>query len=68
MEEYRMYFLDAADRIKGVQPFEAYRDASAIDIVDRIAQGRPYELWNRGRLVKRRKPAAVAFDRQRPSF
>jgi hypothetical protein len=65
MEEYRMYFLDAGDRFKRVKPFEASRDTSAVDIVDRIAQGRPYELWHHNRLVKRRKPAAVAPDRRR---
>lgn len=58
--EYRLYFLDPADHIRGVEPFEAESDAIAIDIMERLTKFRPAELWNRDRLVVRRTSEFVA--------
>jgi hypothetical protein len=51
--DYRLYFLDADAHINGVRPFECEGDEVAISIAERTAQYRPFELWNRDRLVIR---------------
>ena len=57
---YRLYFLDPADQIQNVAPFESSDDESAMLIAEQRANGRPVELWNQDRLVVRTTTAALA--------
>jgi hypothetical protein len=50
---YRLYFLDAADRIRHAIDMECEDDATAIATAEPQADGRTMELWNRDRLVRR---------------
>jgi hypothetical protein len=52
--QYRIYFLDAAEGEHSVIPFEARTDAEAYAAAKDHAGARPFELWNKDRLVIRR--------------
>jgi hypothetical protein len=51
---YRCYFLDGGNRIQGVEVLDAYDDAQALAIAERLfAQMRApgFEVWERARPV-----------------
>ena len=51
---YRLYFMDRfSGHIDHFREFEADGDTAAIDIAQGWANGRPMELWNRHRKLKR---------------
>jgi hypothetical protein len=54
MSDYRLYFLDPAEHIKGVREIEAADDATASIVAEQQAKGRSFELWRRDHLVQRR--------------
>ena len=53
MADYRLYFLDEANHIRGVAEFECDDDAAATARAKTIPDGRRMELWSRDRLVGR---------------
>ena len=53
MTAYRLYFLDAANHILGVEILESGSDAEAIEAAGRLARHGDFELWDRDRLVGR---------------
>jgi hypothetical protein len=59
MGDYRLYFLDASEHITGLLELEAVDDKSAILAAEQGANGEPFELWQRDRLVLRRWLASV---------
>ncbi|HEY6048777.1 MAG TPA: hypothetical protein VIV07_07005 [Sphingomicrobium sp.] len=51
---YRLYFMDPfSGHIDHFREFEAEDDAAAMAIAQRWHDGRPMELWNRHRKLKR---------------
>lgn len=52
MTAYRLYFLDLAKHIREVTVIDSECDESACSEADRLADGRPMELWLRDRLVR----------------
>ena len=52
MEAYRLYFVDAEGHFASVVEIMADDDAAAIAAVRSHADGRPTELWLRGRKIK----------------
>jgi hypothetical protein len=51
---YRLYFMDAfSGHIDHFREFEAETDAAAMALAERWNSGRPMELWNRHRKLKR---------------
>jgi hypothetical protein len=54
MTDYRLYFLDASEHITSLLEIEAADDKSAIVAAEQGANGDPFELWQRDRLVLRR--------------
>ena len=50
---YRLYFLDDAGHIELHHEFEVIDDERAIRTSEGWREGRPMELWERDRLVKR---------------
>lgn len=50
---YRLYFLDDAGHIELHHEFEVIDDKRAIRTSEGWREGRPMELWERDRLVKR---------------
>lgn len=51
---YRLYYFDRfSGHIDHFREFEAADDAAAIAIADQWNDGRPMELWNRQRRLKR---------------
>ena len=51
---YRLYYLDRfSGHIDHFREFEADGDEAAIDLAQGLANGRPMELWNRHRKLKR---------------
>ena len=50
---YRLYFLDASEKISGIMTFDSSNDDSAILVAESRAAGRFFEVWNRDRLVIR---------------
>ena len=63
--EYRLYFLDRTDHIRGVIPFECDGDRQAKVFAVARAHGKAIELWNRARLVMRNytKVAETGHDK-----
>lgn len=61
MAEYRLYFLDGANHIRGVVEFECEDDAAAVSRAEGHADGRRMELWSRDRFVHcfDRRPESV---------
>lgn len=53
MTDYRLYFLDDANHIRGVVEFDSDDDVAAAERAGTHADGRVMELWNRDRLVRR---------------
>ncbi|MFN3584307.1 MAG: hypothetical protein ACK4TT_10220 [Phenylobacterium sp.] len=53
MTDYRLYFLDEANHIRGVVEFDGEDDADAAQRALDHADGRGMELWSRDRLVQR---------------
>lgn len=53
MADYRLYFLDDANHIRGVVEFTCEDDAAALDRAAGHADGRRMELWSRDRLVRK---------------
>lgn len=53
MTDYRLYFLDDANHIRGVVEFDGQDDADAALRALDHADGRGMELWSRDRLVRR---------------
>lgn len=53
MADYRLYFLDQANHIRGVVEFECDDDRAANVQAEQHADGRRMELWNRDRFVRR---------------
>ena len=49
--DYRLYFLDAAERINGILTFDCNNEELAISTAQQRAGNRPYQLWSRNRLV-----------------
>lgn len=58
MADYRLYFLDGANHIRGVVEFECDDDGAAASRAEQHADGRRMELWNRSRFVRRFEPQA----------
>jgi hypothetical protein len=51
---YRLYFFDRfSGHIDHFREFEAEDDAAATNVAEAWADGRPTELWNRDRRLKR---------------
>jgi len=51
---YRLYYLDRfSGHIDHFREFEADGDEAAIDLAQSWSNGRPMELWNRHRKLKR---------------
>jgi len=50
---YQLYYLDVIELGAGVLPIESRTDETAISIAKCEAGGRPFELWNKERLVVR---------------
>lgn len=53
MNDYRLYFLDEANHIRGVTEFVAADDTAAAERASAHRESRIMELWSRDRLVKR---------------
>jgi hypothetical protein len=53
MADYRLYFLDPSNHIRGVVEFGSDDDGQAAEHARSHADGRAMELWNRDRLVQR---------------
>ena len=54
MSYYRLYFMDRfSGHIDHFREFEADSDSAAIATAEGWADGRPMELWNRQRKLKR---------------
>ena len=51
--DFRLYFLTYDDHFEVHIEFECGDDASAIYIAKQHSSGRPFELWNRNRMVLR---------------
>jgi len=60
MADYRLYFLDEANHIRGVVEFVCADDPAAVEHAAAHADGRRMELWSRDRLVRK-------FDRRTES-
>lgn len=52
MLSYRLYFLGRDGRITRAVPFESSSDEDALKAIEAHADGRPMELWQRGRMVR----------------
>jgi len=50
---YRVFFFDGAGHIERAHEYRADDDQAAIAIAEAWREGRPMELWQRGRRVKR---------------
>jgi hypothetical protein len=51
---YRLYYFDRfSGHIDHFREFEAEDDLSAVGVAERWSDGRPMELWNRQRRLKR---------------
>ena len=51
---YRLYYFDRfSGHIDHFREFEAENDAAALVLAERWSNGRPMELWNRERRLKR---------------
>lgn len=61
MADYRLYFLDEANHIRGVAEFVCDDDVAAAERAENHPDGRRMELWSRDRLVRRfdRRPESV---------
>ena len=53
MVGYRLYFLDREGRIQAARELDCDGDDLAIARAEQEADGRPMELWQRARVVKR---------------
>lgn len=53
MSAYRMYLLDGTGRIERADWLEAEGDEEAIAAIRESAGSRPFELWQKRRLVAR---------------
>lgn len=53
MADYRLYFLDEANHIRGAVEFTCRDDDEATAQARSRADGRAMELWSRERFVKR---------------
>jgi hypothetical protein len=57
MPRYRLYFINPTPRhIRDVVDFDAEDDASAVERLAELADGRAVELWRDDRLVQARGP------------
>ena len=56
MADYRLYFLDEANHIRGVAEFHCDDDAAAAARAESYDDGRRMELWSRDRFVRRFEP------------
>lgn len=52
MTDYRLYFLDEANHIRGVVEFDCDGDEAAAERARSHADGRKMELWSRDRFVR----------------
>lgn len=60
---YRLYFMDRySGHIDHFREFEAETDDAALQIAERSLNGRPMELWNRQRKLKRWDDATASLD------
>jgi hypothetical protein len=61
MADYRLYFLDEANHIRGVVEFACDDDPAAIERATTHADGRRMELWSRDRLIRKfeRRPESA---------
>jgi hypothetical protein len=50
---YRLYFMDDEGHIQSAREFECSADHLAVQKAEGQADGRPMELWQQGRVVKR---------------
>lgn len=53
MTDYRLYFLDDANHIRGVVEFACADDVQAVGRAADYADGRRMELWSRDRLLRK---------------
>jgi hypothetical protein len=61
MRYYRLYFMDRfSGHIDHFREFEAEDDAAALELAGGWNDGRPMELWNRTRKLKRWERAEPA--------
>ena len=51
--DYRLYGLDGVDKVASAVWIEANDDQAAIAAAKEILNGRPGELWQRGRFVEK---------------
>ena len=51
--DFRLYFLDGANRIKHAAEFACDDDAQAIEAVEQHRDGHDMELWQGKRFVKK---------------
>jgi hypothetical protein len=59
---YRVYRLDAADRIDHADVIQAVSDEDAITQVHGLLSSRSLELWERGRFIRRFDPSCHLLD------
>jgi hypothetical protein len=60
---YRLYFMDRySGHIDHFREFEAETDEAALKLAKRWSDGRPMELWNRHRKLKRWDSVATLPD------
>lgn len=50
---YRVYFLNPSGRIEAAEDVAADNDTAALEAIEASAAGRPAEIWQGIRLVKR---------------
>jgi hypothetical protein len=53
MVSYRLYFMDFEGHIQSARELECPADHLAIRLAEEEADGRPMELWQQGRVVKK---------------
>jgi hypothetical protein len=59
---YRVYRLDAADRIDHADVIQAVSDEDAITHVHGLLSSRSLELWERGRFIRRFDPSGQLLN------
>jgi hypothetical protein len=53
MPTYRVYLIDAHDRVASYRPIEAHTDAEALEAARRFIDGCDVEVWDLARKIGR---------------
>jgi hypothetical protein len=53
MIDYKVYFLSRAERVEEARDLDAENDTQAIRKAVELFDGRPMELWQRARVVRK---------------